>query len=143
MPSEDIKKIHLCAVPNGWAKQSYLQGWALDMKIYKYICSMFDQMEISEQVYKGGTPSKKFIEEYANRANHVRKRKIGEAILTANNEKCRSIEIKTKHSGHLINLPTSAKKTCLLHGPGHSPEECNLLKSCSEMYAAQRSHKDK
>ena len=36
---------------------------------------MFGQMEIYEQVYEGGTLSKKTIRENANRYSHVRKRK--------------------------------------------------------------------
>ena len=38
-------------------------------------------------------------------------------------------------------MPTGAKHTCLLHGPGNSSEECKLLKVYSEKYAAQRPHK--
>ena len=50
---------------------------------------------------------------------------------------------KQKNTGHPSNAPTRAKNTCLLHGPGHSSEECKVLKLYSEKYAAQRPHKPK
>ena len=37
---------------------------------------------------------------------------------------------------------TGADKTILLHGPGHSFEECNVLKQYSKKYTAQQPHKD-
>ena len=37
--------------------------------------------------------------------------------------------------------PPEQKKTCLLHGSGHSSDECKVLKVYSEKYAAQRPHK--
>ena len=46
--SEEHNKILLSAVPNGLAKQPYLQGWYFEMKTYKDTCAMFEQMEISE-----------------------------------------------------------------------------------------------
>ena len=45
-----------------------------------------------------------------------------------------------KNPGHPSDHPTR-EKTCLLHGPRHSSEECKVLKVYSENYAAQRPHK--
>ena len=49
----DLNKILIHAVPNGWAKQSYLQGWYFESNIIKETCDMLERMEIPEQVYKG------------------------------------------------------------------------------------------
>ena len=37
---------------------------------------------------------------------------------------------------------TSSDKTCLMHGPGHSPEECKVLKEYSKKYTPHQPHKD-
>ena len=52
MPAKELNEIPIHAVPNGWAKQSYLQGWDFEVKTYRKTCDMFERMEISEQVYK-------------------------------------------------------------------------------------------
>ena len=73
MEIEEINKILLHAVPNGWAKQSYLQGWYFELKAYRETCAIFERVEVAEQVYEGGTPSKIPTRAYANRDGHVRK----------------------------------------------------------------------
>ena len=40
-----------------------------------------------------------------------------------------------KKSGYPSDVPTSAKNTCMMHGPGHTPEECKVLKVYSDKYA--------
>ena len=59
MDKADLDKIMLHTVPNGWANQSYLQGYDFDGKTYKETYNMFEIMEITEQFYEGGTPLKK------------------------------------------------------------------------------------
>ena len=61
IPSEELNEILLHVVPRGYVKQSYLQGWEFEMNTYRETCSMFDQMKISEQVYKGQSHSKKIL----------------------------------------------------------------------------------
>ena len=51
MTHEELNDIILHAVPNSWVKKSYLQGWDFEMKTYKETCTLFEIMEISEQVY--------------------------------------------------------------------------------------------
>ena len=63
MNAKELNDILLHAVPNGWAKQSYFQGWYFEMKTYKETCAMFEQMENDEQVYEGKSPSKKLLEQ--------------------------------------------------------------------------------
>ena len=41
MEMEDLNEILLHAVPNGWAMQSYLQGWGFELKTYRETCAMF------------------------------------------------------------------------------------------------------
>ena len=61
IPPKEINKIILHAVPHGWAKQYYLQGWYFKGETYKETCDTFGLMEISDQVYKGWIPSKTTI----------------------------------------------------------------------------------
>ena len=58
MSPEELNEIILQTVLNVWSKKSYLQGWGFEGKTYKGTCDMFECMDIAEQVYKGGTPSK-------------------------------------------------------------------------------------
>ena len=37
---------------------------------------------------------------------------------------------------------TGATNTCLLHGPGHSSEDCKVLKEYSKNYSVQRPHNE-
>ena len=90
------------------------------MKTYKETCVMFEQVEISEQIYEGGTPSKKRTRADANHDGHVRKCKRGEATSPTNPDKGRAGKIKAKNAGHPSDVKTGAKKTCMLHGPGDS-----------------------
>ena len=120
MEMEEINDILFHAVSNRWAKQAYLQGWYFEMKTYRETCAMFDRMEVTEQVYEGGTPSKMPTRSESNRDVHVRKWKGGEAASPTNPKKGHANKGKTKNSVHPSNAPTGEKKTCLLHGPGHS-----------------------
>ena len=58
MATEELNKILLQSLSNEWTKQAYLQGWDLEVIIYKDTCKMFERMEIAEQVYKCGNTSK-------------------------------------------------------------------------------------
>ena len=58
MEIEELNKILLHAVPNVQAKKSYLQGWDFELNTYRETCAMLDLVEVTEQVYKGGSPSK-------------------------------------------------------------------------------------
>ena len=73
MEMEELNKILLYAVTNGWVNKSYLQGWHFELKTYREAFAMFEPMEVAEQVYKGGTPSKISTRSEANRDGHVRK----------------------------------------------------------------------
>ena len=46
----ELNNILLHDLPNGWAKQSYLQGWYFESKTYKETCDMSKIMEIPEKV---------------------------------------------------------------------------------------------
>ena len=48
MEMEELNEILIHAVPNGWAKQSYLQGWDFELKTYRETCTMFKRMEVAE-----------------------------------------------------------------------------------------------
>ena len=141
MEMEDLNEIILHAVPNGWAKKSYLQGWYFEQKTYRETCAMFECMEVTEKVYKEVTLSKIPTRADANLDGHVRKRKGGEAASPINPKKVRAGKRKTNNVGNPSDAPTGAKKPCLLHGPGQSSEECKLFKVYYEKCAGQRPHK--
>ena len=140
MGLEELNKIFLHAVSNGWANKSYLQGWDFEGKTYNETYEIFKNMEITKQVYEGVTPSKTTIRVDTKCASHRRKQKGGEPASPTNPEKGCAGKRKKKHAGHTSNRPTG-EKTCLLHGPGHSSEECRVLKYYSKKYAAQRPNK--
>ena len=50
IPPEEHNDILLHAVPNGWEKQVYLQGWDFEMKSYKDMCRIFERMEVVEKI---------------------------------------------------------------------------------------------
>ena len=79
-----------------------------------------------EQVYKGGNSSKNTNQAEYDRVIHGRKHKEGESALPTNPKKGRSGKHKEKNAGHPSDQTTSAKKTQLLHVPGHSTEDCKL-----------------
>ena len=117
MPPEYLTKILLYDVPNGWAKQNYPQGWDFEGNTYKETCEIFECMEIPEQVYEVGTPSKITTHrEYANLASHGRKHKGGESTLPTNPEKGRTGNQKKNYSGHPSDQTTS-DRTYVLHDP--------------------------
>ena len=72
---EELNKILLHAVTIVWVNKSYLQGWHFELKTCREAFAIFDPMEVTEQVYKGGTPSKISTRSEANRDSHVRKQK--------------------------------------------------------------------
>ena len=77
IPLEDLNDILLHAVPKGWAKQAYIQGWNFEMKSYKATWKLFKRMEVAEKIYKGENTYKTPPREDANCASHGRKRKGG------------------------------------------------------------------
>ena len=110
------------------------------MKSYKDTCELLERMEIEEKTYKGGSTSKNPTRADSNRAIHGRKRNGGEAALPKTPKTGCAGKRKTRNAGHPRDRPTGGKP-CLLHGTGHSTEECKVLKDYSAKYSTQRPHK--
>ena len=127
MPPEELNQILLHAVPNGWEKQAYVKGLDFKMKRYKATCKLFERMEIAEKIYEGRNTPKTPTREDSNRASLDRKKKLGEAASPNNPKMGHSGKCKTKNAGHPSDRPTGGR-TCVLHGPGYSMEECKVLK---------------
>ena len=125
---EEINDILIHTMTNGWYKQDYLQGCEFDMKTFRQTCTIFKQIEIAEQVYKGQTPSKKIPMPYANRDSCVRNRKGGEAALPTSSKKGGTGKRKKKNTVSPSEKTIGADKTCLIHGPVNSSEEYKVLK---------------
>ena len=76
---------------------------------------MFKRMEISEQVYKGQTPSKTIPMPDANRDSSVRKRKGGEAALPNNHKKrCTSKRMTKMQSLQVRRRSVQIKHACYM-----------------------------
>ena len=75
-------------------------------------------METVEQVYKGGSTSKKINREDSNCAGCISNNKLGEAALPSKPKKGRTGKRKERNADDRNNHSTK-DKPCLLHGPGH------------------------
>ena len=122
MDPEELNEILLQAVLKLWARRAYLQVWDLNGKTYNDTRDMFELMEITEEIYKRGAPSKNNQQSEADHASFGRNKKGRGSALTSNPKKDRTGKIKINDAGHPSNAPTVAKKTCMLHCPGHSSE---------------------
>ena len=85
-------------------------------------------MEIEEEVYKVGNTPKNINRLEFESASHGRKLKVGEAASPTDPEKGRSGKRNKNDAGHPMDQPNGTKKSFSLHGPGHSTEECKVLK---------------
>ena len=99
-------------------------------------------MEISDQVYKGGTPSKTTTRADDDRFRHVRKLKGSETSSPTNPKKGRDGNRKNNYAGHMSDNPTGEKHACCMT-PGHSSEELKVLKESSDKYTTHRPQKYK
>ena len=88
---------------------------------------MFERMEIAELIYKGGSPSKNTQRAEDERASSGRNKKGRAYASPSKPEQGRTSKRKRINAGHPRYDPTGAKKTCLMHVPGHSSEECKVL----------------
>ena len=104
---------------------------------------MFQRIQTPESIHKGGSPSKNIQWEEANHASLISKKKKGASTSTSNPNKGCAGNRKRNDAIHLSDAPTGAKKTCLLHGPRHSSEECKVLKEYTEKRSMQNPHKEK
>ena len=111
------------------------------MKTFGETCAMFKKMKSLNRFTKDKHPLKIPMPD-ANRDSNARKRKGGEAALPINPKKGHAGKRRTKNTVSPSEKTTGADKTCLLHGPVNSSEECKVLKYHSKKYAAQRPHKD-
>ena len=104
---------------------------------------MFERMEIIESIYEVGAPSKNNQRAEADQFSFGRKQNRGGASSPSKPKKGCTDKRKRNDVGYPIDAPTGAKKTCILHGPGHSFGECKVLQDYSENHIAQRPFKDK
>ena len=88
---------------------------------------MFERMEIAESIYEG-------VVEISY------KKPTGESALQWNfYEKGESAGKRRKRH---VDIPTGKSKTCLIHGPGNSSEECKVLGDFVTKYANSRPTKE-
>ena len=115
MPSEELDEILLHAVPNGWSKKAYLQGWDFDMKTFRETCEMFERMEIAEQIYKGKTPLKKYLGQMPTvtvmsgrerEENTTRLSTLRRAALASERQKIQSLQVRRR--------PVQIKHACCM-----------------------------
>ena len=92
---------------------------------------MSKRMEIVERVYKGGTISKIINLADTNLSGYIRGKKGGDAASPYKPDKGHTGKHKKINEGNRYYQPTG-NKICLLHGTGHSSEECDVLRDYSE-----------
>ena len=121
MPPEELNYILLHAVPDGWVKQSYLQEWNFEEKIYKETFKMFELMENFKQVYKAGTLYNTTTRADANNSSHSREKREEKPSCVPTPRRA-DIESARKNMQDIPGI-SQPVKTCLLHGPRNLSEE--------------------
>ena len=103
---------------------------------------MFERMEIAESIYEGLVePSyKKITQADTNHACHIRNKRGESASSWTRPDKGESTGKRRKRH---VDIPTGKSKTCLIHGPGHSSEECKVLGDFGTKYVNIRPIKDR
>ena len=102
---------------------------------------MFESMEITESIYEGVVePSyKKPTRADANRAYHNRDKREESDLSNT----CPPIrESAGKRRKRYVDHPKIESKTCILHGPGHSSNECKVLGDFGANYGKGEPTKD-
>ena len=133
----ELNRILLNSIPNIWSRHTYVQGFYCESITFKIAVNMFERMEIAESIYEGVLePSyKKTTQAYAKRAGHSRQKRGEAASLCTIPEKVEiSVNIRKRH----VDSLTGKSKTCLIHSPGHSSEECKVLGDFGSKHAKIR-----
>ena len=96
---------------------------------------MFEHMEITESIYEEVvTPSYlKTIQEEANPTRIIRNKTV-EAFLP-NTHPLKYVSAGKRHKRY-VDISKSESKTCMLHGAGHSSDECKVLGKFGTKYTA-------
>ena len=102
---------------------------------------MFKRIKIVEAIYKGVAPSKITQRSESERSSSGRNKKVGLSALTSNPEQVRASKRKINNAGHPSDELTSVKNTYLMHGPGHSLEDCKFPKEDTKKRSAQHTYK--
>ena len=122
----ELNEILLNSMPNRRSKQAYVQGFYCESITFKKAVDRFEHVEIAESIYEGVVePSyKKPTREDANLSCHSRN-KITANSLSNNHPEMG--EIHEKRRKRYVYFPTGESKTCIIHGHGHSSNECKVL----------------
>ena len=94
-------------------------------------------MDIAESIYEVvvETSHTKTTKADANRDGHIRLKRGKSALSNNYSEMSKSTEGAKIHADHPKDRP---KPTCLIHGPGHSSDECKVLRDFGSRYAKSR-----
>ena len=104
---------------------------------------MFEWMEITKKIYKGGETSKNTPLAEADCDSSGRNKKGRASTLTYNGDQGCTGKLKRSNAVHPIDKPTWANKTCLLYGPRHPSEECKLICKYTDKGSAQLTYQYK
>ena len=137
----ELKQILINSMPNIYSKHAYIKDFDCESITFNKAVKMFERMETSESIYEGlvEPSNKKPTREYANRAGNSRQNR-GEASSSWTSPE--KVESAGKHRKSYVDRPTGKLKTCLIHGPGHSSEECKVLGDFGTKYAKSRPTED-
>ena len=121
------KCIFLNRTPNRWSNHAYVQVFYCESITFKAAVNMFECIEISESIYEVvvETSYKKNTRSDTNRDAQSRKIR-GE--FASSNTYSKTIERSGKHrKRYVYNTRDISKHTFIIHGPGHSSDECKVL----------------
>ena len=137
----ELNNILLNNIPNSWSNKAYVQGFDFESILYKKYVIMFEQMEISESIYKGvvDTSYKKPTQSDANCAGHSSQMRLEDDLSQTHPTMGESSDKRRKI---YVYRSTGEMKTCLIHIPGHSSDECKVLVDFCANYAKGRHTKD-
>ena len=126
MDATEFNEIILNSTTNSWSKQACVKDFDYEPILFKKAENMFECMEIAEYIYKGELwPSyKKPTQAYADCDSHSRN-KIGETA--SSNTHSTTGESTGKRWKWYVDCSKIESKTCIIHVPRHSYDECSFL----------------
>ena len=137
----ELNEILLNSMPNSWYKQAYVQGFDCEYILYKKAVNMFEHIEIAEIVYEGVvTPSsKKTTRSEANCTGLSRKKRVE---ASSSNNHPTTYGCTGNRRKQYVDFLKSELKNRLIHGLGHSSDECKVLGEFGTKYDKIQTTKD-
>ena len=137
-----LNEILLNIVPNRWSRQAYVKGFDCEYITFKKAVNMFDRMEIFESIYEVVVePSYK--KSYPGRHQPFWSQQAKDMRIRLVVDSPQEGWERWQAHKQRVDITTGKSKTCLIHCPGNSSEECKVLGDFGTKYANVRPTKDR